>query len=71
MAHVYLENKFDLNDLAEQIVHNYGLASTMTYIDLVDFFARIDDLIGDWDLTREIEARFSRELKKLEGIDDK
>lgn len=31
MAHVYIESKVDLNELAEQIVHNFGMASDLNH----------------------------------------
>ena len=60
---VYLEAGYDFDDMAEQIVNSFGMASDLSYGDIVDFFSTIDGLIGDWHFTKLVADSFSRELR--------
>jgi hypothetical protein len=67
MPDIEITHDFGLDDLAETFSHSFRMASNLEYKDVVDFFARIDELIGSWDFTKLVAKRFVDELGKMEA----
>ena len=61
---IELSNLFDLDEMAEEFVHSFGMSSDLEHDDLVGFFLRVDELLGDWDFTEKVASKFARELSK-------
>lgn len=62
---VSVEVAIPLEDLADQLVRNVGTYSSVSYDELSDFFAAIDQQLADWHFTKMCAKYFNDELKKM------
>lgn len=58
LGDLYTTAKISLEELAEDMAF-------LTHEELIEFIMRIDELVGDWDFTKELHQRLKKEMKKL------
>lgn len=60
LGDLYTTAKVSLEELADDLAF-------LTHEELIEFIMRIDELVGDWDFTKELHKRLKKEVKKLKG----